>query len=217
MNPRALLFVALVSWPAPASADEPALVQFTQVDDTTAKWSTVSSENGITLERRAVPGSRFNEYRAFTVIPMVPERVASVVWTALREGDMSNLTHRQVLRETPTELVMYDQIHAPVVSDRDYTLTVHRITDPAHGRTEFRGATSNELGPPPAPGHVRIPVIRAGWLVEPDGAGGTRLVCFSYSEPGGLLGAWLVRGAQAKGAVADVVRMSRRLAALRDR
>lgn len=217
MDARPLVFVALVSFAAHASADEPALVQFTSVDDATAEWSFVSNQNGVNLERRTVPGSKFYEHRAVTIIPMAPERVVEVVWSTIREGDMENLKRRQVIRETPTEIVMYDQIHAPVVRDRDYTLTVRRISDPARNRTEFRAVTTNELGPPPAAGHVRIPIIRAGWVVEPDGAGGTRLACFSYSEPGGLLGAWLVRGAQARGAAADVVRMSRRLAALRGR
>ena len=58
---------------------------------------------------------------------------------------------------------------------------------------------------------MRISVISAGWYVEPDGKGGTRLGYFAFSEPGGSVPAWLVRGAQADRSMADVVRMVKRL------
>jgi hypothetical protein len=98
-----------------------------------------------------------------------------------------------------------------VVSDRDYTITVRRIYDPARRRTQFRCETHNQLGPAAAAGYVRIPMIRAGWSVEPDGKGGTRLYYFAYSEPGGLIAAFVARGAQADRSFADVVRMALRL------
>ncbi|HRI55356.1 MAG TPA: hypothetical protein PLW65_34720, partial [Pseudomonadota bacterium] len=67
------------------------------------------------------------------------------------------------------------------------------------------------VGPPVAAGHVRIPIIRAGWLVEPGAASGTRLTYYAYSEPGGLITALLARSAQADRSIADILHMAKRL------
>jgi hypothetical protein len=188
---------------------EPQLAQFAVDGGGGSGWTVYKSSEGATLERRKVPGSAFYEHRAVVDVPIDPERAADEIWTALRDGDMDSLKHREILRAAEDELVIYDQIGTPVVSDRDYTIVVRRVRDGR--RVQFRCVTANELGPPPAPRHVRIPIIRAGWQTEPDGHGGTRLSYFAYSEPGGLIGAWLARGAQADRSLADVVRMVRRL------
>lgn len=185
-----------------------ASVQFSDIDARDG-WTTQATRDGVTLERRAVPGSKYYEYRAFVRVAIDPARAADEIWAAMRGGDMESLKHRDLLHESADELVIYDQIHTPVVSDRDYTITVRRLTDGA--RTRFRCDTTNDKGPPPARGYVRIPIISAGWQVEPDGAGGTRLGHFAFSEPGGSVPAFLVRGAQADRSLADVLRMKKRL------
>ena len=173
-------------------------------------WAAYATRDGVTLERRKVEGSRFYEHRAFfDVAGLSPERASAQIWTALHGGDMDSLKHREILSERPDELVIYDQIRTPIVSDRDYTIVVKRRTDGA--RVRFECETANDKGPPPAKGYVRIPVVRAGWTVAPDGHGGTRVGYFAYSEPGGSVPAWLVRRAQAERSLADVARMRARL------
>ena len=44
--------------------------------------------------------------------------------------------------------------------------------------------------------HVRMPVIRGGWILQPTATGGTHIVYTVLSEPGGSLPAFLARGAQ---------------------
>jgi hypothetical protein len=173
-------------------------------------WSTYATKNGITVERRKPEGSKFYEHRAVVDVPGVdPTWAAGEIWKALRGGDMDSLKHRDILAKKPDELIIYDQIKTPVVSDRDYTIVVRRHTEGA--RVWFDCQTANDRGPPPKSGYVRITTIYAGWYVEPDGHGGTRLGYFAFSEPGGSVPAWLVRGAQADRSVADVVRMVQRL------
>jgi hypothetical protein len=196
------LFLAAV-----AHAD-PEVAQFDH-DDASAHWKPVAAQEGLTLERRSVPGSRYYEYRSVIDVPLPPARVADEVWRVLRDGDMEALKHRDILRASDGELVIYDQIRTPIVSDRDYTIRVRRVVEGE--RTQFRCTTANELGPPPARGYVRIPVIRAGWMTAPDGRGGTLLTYYAFSEPGGSLPAFLVRGAQQDRSLADVVRMNKRL------
>jgi hypothetical protein len=178
--------------------------------DAGAGWSTYATKDGVTLERRHVDGSRFYEHRAFVeLVAIAPERAADEIWRALRGGDMDSLKHRDILAERADELVIYDQIRTPIVSDRDYTIVVRRARSGA--RVTFECTTANDRGPPPQKGYVRIPLIAAGWFVEPGARGGTRLGYFAYSEPGGSVPAFLVRGAQADRSLADVVRMVHRL------
>ncbi len=189
-----------------------ALLLAVQVGDVDARdgWQSWATQQGVTLERRKVEGSRFYEHRAFVDLPgIAPDLAAVEIWRALRDGDMDSLKHRELLAERPDELVIYDQIRTPVVSDRDYTIVVRRRRLGA--RTWFECQTANDRGPPPARGYVRIPLIAAGWFVAADGHGGTQLGYFAYSEPGGSVPAWLVRGAQADRSMADVVRMVARL------
>jgi hypothetical protein len=196
----------------PARAAEPALVQFTEAaDGAGAGWRVHSTRDGIQVERREVPGSRYYEHRAIVEIPVSPEAAAADVWSALRRSDMEAIKHREILREAPDELLLYDQISTPVVSDRDYVISVKRVHDAAKRRWEFRCATVSGVGPPPAAGFVRIPMIRAGWVMEPGERGGTKLTYYSYSEPGGMITALLARGAQADRARADILHMDRRL------
>jgi len=189
-----------------------ALLLAVHIGDVDARdgWSAYATRDGVTLERRRPEGSRFYEHRAVVDVPGVtPARAGDEIWRALRGGDMDSLKHRDILSERDDELVIYDQIRTPVVSDRDYTIVVRRRRVGA--RVWFDCETANDRGPGPQKGYVRISVIAAGWYVEPDGKGGTRLGYFAYSEPGGSVPAWLVRGAQADRSLADVVRMVARL------
>ena len=71
------------------------------------------------------------------------------------------------------DLVVYDQIHAAVVSDRDVTIRLHKQAD-AHGGFGIDFASTTKLGPPPASGYVRLPVVRGSWRIEPAADGRRR-------------------------------------------
>jgi len=210
----AVVVVALLELPAaPGRADPPGLAQFSGLSDAVAGWKPQATKEGVTLERRAVPGSSYFEYRAILDVPVDAEQVARLIWQGFRSGDMETLKHREMLRATDNELLIYDQIKTPIVQDRDYVIEVKRVYVPDQRRTEFRCATVTGVGPAPAPGHVRIPIIRAGWMVEQRGSG-ARITYYAYSEPGGYITALIARGAQAERSMADMLRMKNRLQGL---
>jgi len=191
-------------------AGGPDLLQFTpRADAPDAGWKEHQTKHGIVLERRKT-GTGFYEHRSIIDLPVDPVAAGESVWMSMREGDMDSLKHCEILRSDPDQLLIYDQIKTPLVSDRDYTITVTRTHDAAARRTTIKAETHNELGPPPVRGLVRIPIIRAGWMVEP-GPKGARIHYYAYSEPGGLIAAFLARGAQADRSMADMVRMAARL------
>ena len=177
-----VLVVALLAPGAPGAADD--------------GWRTVTERNGVTLEKRPVADSRYFEYRARGHTTVAAAVAAQRIWSGIGDERSPPLKHRSVLRRGEDELVVYDQIHTPVVSDRDVTIRLRRVSDARTGAFEIQFESTAELGPPPAAGYVRLPKVRGAWRIEPDPAGGANLAYLCYSEPGGAIPAFMVRGAQ---------------------
>jgi hypothetical protein len=188
-----LLVVALVVT-LPAGADE--------------AWSTFDTRDGATYQRRAVPGSHFQEYRATLRVAAPPTEVARAVWSAITDSAPATVRRRDVLSRGSDEMLVYEQVHTPVVSDRDLTLQFRRSVQGQGFEISF--VTANQLGPPPAAGFVRLSVVRGKWTFTPDSAG-TAVTYECYSEPGGSIPAFVVRGAQQSQVAHDVDRALQKL------
>ncbi len=163
-----------------------------QADD---GWRMVRDRDGITLERRSVEGSRFYEYRVRAHTTVSPPVAVERIWSGIGDERSPTVKHRTVVRRAGDELVVYDQIHAAVVSDRDVTIRIHKSAD-GRGGFDISFESTAELGPPPAAGYVRLPLVRGSWHIEPAAEGGSNIAYRCYSEPGGAIPAFLVRGAQ---------------------
>jgi hypothetical protein len=174
-------------------------------------WESVpvkgDNREGIVVEKRAVPNSKFMEYRARATTPVSPEVVLRGIWTGLTEPPQGTVRKRQLIRQSETEVVVYDQVKTPVVSDRDYTMRIYQAKDEKSGVLQVRFETANDLGPPAAAGFVRIPLVRGSWRIEPGDGGGAKLTYQCYSEPGGSIPAFMVRGAQQNQVVTDMRRI----------
>jgi len=158
-------------------------------------WRVMRERDGITLERRAVEGSRYYEYRVRAHSAVSPAVAVERIWSGIGNEHPPTVKHRSVVRREGDELVVYDQIHTPVVSDRDVTIRIHKSGD-GHGGFDIAFESASELGPPPAAGYVRLTVVRGSWHIEPAAEGGSNIAYRCYSEPGGAIPAFLVRGAQ---------------------
>lgn len=157
-------------------------------------WRFVTEHDGVTLEKRAVEGSRYNEYRARTHTSVPPDVAIGRLWDGIAHERAPSIKSRTVVRQAPDELVLYDRIHTPVVTDRDVTVRLRKLHSGGSYIVSFE--TANELGPPPSRDYVRLPVVRGAWRIDPDPAGGSFVSYRCYSEPGGSIPAFLVRGAQ---------------------
>jgi hypothetical protein len=187
---------SLTSGPASARADE--------------AWSEIRTRDGVTYEKRAVPGSKFYEYRATVVVPVPPAVALDAVWSTVTETIPTSVQKRQIVSRSADELVVYDQIRTPIVSDRDVAIRMRRSVRPDGGEVRFDSDPSG--APPPDPKHVRVPIVRGGWTVT-TAPGGSRLVYTCYSEPGGSVPAFLVRGFQQDQVATDVGNVLRRIRA----
>lgn len=169
-------------------------------------WQPLFTKNGVAYDKRAVPGSKFPEYRAVFTVPRPPEAAIDAVWMLWKEGSIDHAGSREYLRRTDEEIVVHDRITTPVVNDREVTLRLVKMKAPLGLRFESR----SDLAPPPTPGHVQLPVVRGQWVMDvvPEG---TRLTFTCYSEPGGSVPALFVRGALQSQFVRDVERVRNQL------
>ena len=108
-----------------------------------------------------------------------------------------NVGESRVLQKNAHELVVYQRLKLPVVSDRDYTI---RATWGEKGNTlteEFH--VDNGHGPAARDGVVRVSTMQGTWMLDPirDGAG-THARYHVQIDLAGSIPRWMVSGGAAK-------------------
>lgn len=168
----------------------------------TPAWKLDDTVHGIDIELREVPGSDFDEIRLTTTSPQPLDRLCDAVWAKdvgnKAEGDFKK---RVIIRETANERWTYEQIHVPVVSDRDYVMYVQLVAPASSGRCVVRFETRTDPAYPPFEDIVRIPSVRGRWELSPTDGGRVRIQYEVYSDPGGSVPAMFARGSQRDAAV----------------
>jgi hypothetical protein len=103
----------------------------------------------------------------------------------------------RVSDKTERSLDVYQRLHIPPLSDRDFLMHVTWSSDGDARVIEFRA--SNDKAPPPTDGVVRIPVHEGSWQLLPvDGGRHTHAVYRFKMELGGSLPMWMARGRACK-------------------
>jgi hypothetical protein len=108
-----------------------------------------------------------------------------------------NVRESRVLAKTDREIVVYQRLDLPVISDRDFTL---RASWGHRGRTlTEQFFVDNSRGPAPQGGVVRIATLQGGWTLDPirDGAA-THARYRVQIDLGGSVPKWMVSGGAAK-------------------
>ena len=157
-----------------------------------AEWSAVRSEAGITVEQQETPGRVLPVLRATTDIAAEPDAVLAWITDASTFTRwMHNCEEAQLLKQDGEVSFAYTRVGAPwPVSDRDAVVRSTRSEPGGGHRVVFQ--STDELGLAEKSGIVRMPKIEGSWNLEPNGAGGTRVVYQVDSDPGGSLPGWLV-------------------------
>jgi hypothetical protein len=159
------------------------------------EFQQIDEVDGILIESREVEGSSFNELRLTAVSDSTIDSLCDAAW-----GDGSigpgqpEVKSRRVLEEKMDERVIYDQISAPFVSDRDYALRVRRTRTP-QGICEVAFDLDNARAPALQDGWVRIEKLRGSWRFEPDFGGKTRVSYVIFTDPGGSVPAFMAKSA----------------------
>lgn len=173
-----------------------------------AAWQTEETDGDLKLDSRAVEGSSWLEYRVTTTTDSPPETLCSQVYEVATKGKGgSNVSLRKLLKDAPEERVLYDQVEAPMVSKRDYAMTVKKL--PAEGACRIRFKITNDQAPTLPDGVLRMERMWGGWNFVSEG-GKTRVTHFLYADPGGAVPAFIARPSQRKAVKEAVQRMVQR-------
>lgn len=171
--------------------------------DSVVPWEKVSLDDGLQLEKRAVAISSSPEYRITTRTTLsVPTLCEKVFEWGTRGTDVPGLIARKEISSAPDERVVYDQFNAPIVSNRDYAITVKRALG-ADGVCRIRYWATNEKAPRKLDGWVRMDKLWGSWTFTPRD-GHTELVYTQFSDPGGSVPAAFANGSQRDRALQSV-------------
>lgn len=170
--------------------------------------------DGITLEKREVSGSPFFEQRLTATSTATLDALCNEAW-----GDGSydptepDLKARKVLSEDGGVRVTWEEIAPAVVSPRDYVLNQTVERTPTTCTMRYRSTT--DAAAPVRREFVRITKLWGSWHFEALPAGGVRVTYTSFSDPGGSIPAFLVKGPQRSAAITWMKRTMERAAARR--
>lgn len=163
------------------------------VDDG-APWELEETDGDLKLESRRVKDSSWLEYRVTTTADLPGELLCDTAFEQATKGKGGpNVKLRKLLKDGEDSRVLYDQVDAPMVSVRDYAMTVRR--ERGDGSCRIRFKITNEEAPALESGVVRMEHMRGGWdFVPRDGK--TQVTYFLYADPGGAVPAFIARGSQ---------------------
>lgn len=108
-----------------------------------------------------------------------------------------NVVESRVMTRNGQEVVVYQRLKLPVISDRDFTL---RATWGQRGQTLLTHfVVDNSRGPQPRDGIVRLSTLQGGWELEPIRGGAATHARYRVQiDLGGSVPKWMVSGGAAK-------------------
>ena len=176
------------------------------IDANAAAFETLESSKGLTVSGRAVPASPYREYRVETRTPHAVNDLCVAIFEWATSGvDVPGVVFSKVLVGGENDRVLYAQLSFPIVSKRDYTLSVKREWL-SEGRCRIRFRTTTEGAPPTPSGFVRMEKLWGEWDLVTEPAGGTRLTHTLFSDPAGSVPSFLVHGDQKASTRDSVIR-----------
>jgi hypothetical protein len=153
---NALLLLMLTQLPMPAAYE--ASDAFKEVE---------KGSYGV-LSGREVKDSVYREYRIDSVQPFSVEQLCTNVWTIATSGKATGIKSHKIVRESGELRVLYEQISYPVVSERDYAMSVARDAKLEGGKCRIRFRVTNGADAPPTPKNfVRIETLYGSWEFSP--------------------------------------------------
>lgn len=154
-------------------------------------WSVASKSSELTVHERARAGSAIREIKAVGVMGAPPEVIKRVIDDVDEYPRfMPYVIEARVISREGANVVSYQRISPPLVSDRDYTVRVRSETRPGGGGPCYCNSwqAANDLGPAEKSGVSRVKITEGSWLLEPEDEGRkTRVTYRIFSDSGGSL------------------------------
>ncbi|MCW8839338.1 MAG: START domain-containing protein [Gammaproteobacteria bacterium] len=157
-------------------------------------WQRVVEREGVTVYRRAVPGSPIDESLAVTTLKTTLVAATALILDVDNHHRWIDAVDesRVLKRLSQTESINYTVSYAPwPVSDRDAVVRTRVAQDAASLIVQI-GSEALPDYLPRKPGRVRVEAIASGWQLRPLPDGGVEVRYRVHSSPGGQLPGWLV-------------------------
>lgn len=158
-------------------------------------WSLVTSQDGVQVSKRTVPGSGIVAFKGVGTIDSPVWRVASILLDTKRAPEWADsLKESRVVRRLgPDEYVEYNHLGMPfIVRDREFVSDVTIDVD-AKSKTFALLYRPAHEAVPVAPHCVRGEILAGRFEADAiDGGRRTRFTAELQADPKGLLPSWLV-------------------------
>ncbi len=165
------------------------------------KWEKAADTDGVVVMRRDKDGTPIKEVRATGVFEASPDRV----WEIIRDLDnyqrfMPYTAEVKVLERTAgdKEVLCYQRLNAPVVSERDYIILLKDQTSEKDGKTLYKvswnaAAKEKDALMPEKKDVVRVRINDGYWQLEGN-SDNTRTLAtyYVYTSPGGSVPTFVI-------------------------
>jgi hypothetical protein len=163
---------------------------------TPGNFKHVGGKNGVEVYRQM--NSPVIDLLAEGDIEAPPSVVRDVVLDYANASKVTdNVGESRVLQKSDREIIVYQRLKLPIISDRDFTL---RATWGARGPLLMtRFAVDNSRGPRENGGVVRLSTLQGGWELEPIRGGTATHARYRVQiDLAGSVPKWMVSGGAAK-------------------
>lgn len=187
------------------------LTQFPMdVFETGGAFKEVSRGDYGVLMKREVKGSPYPEHRVEVLTELSVPQLCDAVFAMGSSGDTPGLKLHTSVRDEGDVRVVYEQLAIPVVSNRDYAMTVARWPKLEGGKCRIRFRATNDAAPPLPKDFVRMDKLWGEWRFEPAEGGKTKLTYTMFSDPSGSVPPFLVQGSLISAVKDSVLRALKR-------
>jgi hypothetical protein len=184
-TPLAVCAFLLAAWSMPARAQQ---------------WRTVSVKNDIRVERRSVPGERYDELRLSTSLNVSPKAIANYLFGKFLDQSNKNVT-RTFIQRGRDVTIWSDVLSMPMTRDRCYSVRFERH-DFANGEIRVEFASIAFIGEKPTPDCIALRA-RGEWIMTPTDAK-TRLTYISLTDVGGNIPVFLANRSLSSAAILSI-------------
>jgi hypothetical protein len=163
---------------------------------TPANFKHVGGRNGVEVYRQMA--SPVIDLLAEGDIEAPPSVVRDVVLDYPNASKVTdNVGESRVLQKSDKEIIVYQRLKLPIISDRDFTL---RATWGAYGQIlTTRFSVDNSRGPEEHDGVVRLSTLQGGWDLQPIRGGAATHARYRVQiDLAGDVPKWMVSGGAAK-------------------
>ncbi len=159
-------------------------------------WEEISHEDGIKVWQRSVPGKSLVEFRGRGLVGASYAMILAVLQDSTRKTEwMDSCVDARMLRTIgPGNSIMYNRTGStvPLIDDRDVVLETSVDIRPEKRRIKIDVWSVADPKMPEVDGVVRMPELRATWILDALGPKKTRVTYTVQADPGGALPHWLV-------------------------